>query len=163
MATGEHRKITMETSIKQICDGAFFLINFKKIIVEKCSYINAINENVETIPILTNAEATIMRFAYKSSIQIKIFDHTLNLEMPFAQFRVTTASYHCNEHSEVCQTPLVRGNEIIEEYPVTHSGLKKGNISLFMISKQNNKIIAFILLNPKDSEDFYYRIIFSES
>ena len=57
---------------------------------------------------------------------------------------------------------MIRGNEIIEEMPITHGGFEDGKINMFMISKQHGKIIAFIIANPPNTEDYYYRIMFAQ-
>jgi hypothetical protein len=55
---------------------------------------------------------------------------------------------------------MMRSNEIIEEMPITHSGLEDGKINMFMISKQQGKTIAFLIVNPRNTDDYYYRIMF---
>ena len=57
---------------------------------------------------------------------------------------------------------MVCGNEIIEEMPITHGGFEYGKINMFMISKQQGKTIAFIIVNPKDVDEYYYRIMFAQ-
>lgn len=57
---------------------------------------------------------------------------------------------------------MVRGNEIIEEMPITHGGFENGEIKMFMISKQKGKTIAFLIMNPKGIEEYYYRVMFAE-
>ena len=37
----------MELSIKQISEGGTFMADFKKIVVERCHYVNAADERVE--------------------------------------------------------------------------------------------------------------------
>ncbi len=54
----------------------------------------------------------------------------------------------------------MRGNEIIEEMPITYGGFEDGKISMFMISKQQGKTVAFLIINPKDIDKYYYRIMF---
>ena len=91
-----------------------------------------------------------------------MFDKEFGREFPFTQFRITSAFYHKDERAEVSQTSMMRGNEIIEEMPITHSGLEDGIINMFMISKQKGKVIAFLVVNPKDVDSYYYRIVFME-
>ena len=55
---------------------------------------------------------------------------------------------------------MMQGNEIIEELPITHGGFENGRINMFMISKQQGRTIAFLIVNPKNIDDYYYRIIF---
>lgn len=152
----------MELSIKQISEGGTFMANFKKVVVERCHYVNAADERTEPTSILSNAEATIMRVTNNGTIFIQVFDNDFGREFPLAQFSVTTAFYHNSGQAEVSQTSMVRGNEIIEELPVTHSGFENGKINMFMISKQHGKNIAFLILNPKVIDDYYYRVMFSE-
>ena len=135
------------------------MANFEKVVVERCHYVNAVDERVEKTSILSNATATIMRVTNNGTIFIQVFDNDFGREFPLVQFRVTSAFYHKDERAEVSQTSLMRGYEIIEELPITHSGLENGIINMFMISKQQGKTIAFLIINPKDIDDYYYRIM----
>ena len=150
----------MELSIKQISNGAPFVAEFKKIVVERCHYVNAVDERVEPTSILANAKATIMRVTNNGTIFVQVFDNDFGREFPLAQFRVNSAFYHNGEHAEVSQTSMVRGNEIIEELPVTLSELEDGKINMFMISKQQGEVVAYLILNPKGIDDYYYRVMF---
>lgn len=150
----------MEISIKQISEGCTFMADFNKIIVERCHYVNAVEERVEKTSILSNATATILRITNNGTIFIQVFDNEFGREFPLAQFRITSTFYHKDERAEVSQTSMVRGNEIIEELPITHSGFEYGKINMFMFSKQKGKTIAFIIVNPKDNDEYYYRIMF---
>lgn len=152
----------MEVSIKQISEGGTFMADFNKVIVERCHYVNAVEERVEKTLILSDATATIMRVSKNGTIFIKVFDNEFGIEAPLAQFRITTAFYHKDERAEVSQTSMVRGNEIIKELPITHTGFEYGKINMFMISKQKGKMIAFIIVNPKDIDGYYYRIMFAQ-
>lgn len=152
----------MEVSIKQISEGDTFMADFNKIIVERCHYINAVEESAEKTSILSNATATMMRVSKNGTIFVQVFDNDFGREFPLAQFRITSAFYHKDERAEVSQTAMVRGNEIIEEMPITHGGFEDGKINMFMISKQQGKTIAFIIVNPKDVDEYYYRIMFAQ-
>lgn len=152
----------MEVSIKQISDGGTFMVDFDKVIVERCHYINAVEERVEKTLILSKARATIMRVSNNGTIFIQVFDNELGQEFPLVQFRTTTAFYHKDEQAEVSQTAMIQGNEIIEELPITHGGLENGKINLFMISKQNGGAIAFLIVNPQNTDEYYYRITFAQ-
>ena len=152
----------MEVSIKQISEGGTFMANFNKVIVERCHYVNAVEERVEKTSILSNATATIMRVSKNGTIFIQVFDNDFGREFPLAQFRITSAFYHKDERAEVSQTAMVRGNEIIEEMPITHGGFEDGKINMFMISKQQGKTTAFIIVNPQDVDEYYYRIMFAQ-
>jgi len=109
---------------------------------------------------LSNATANILRVSNNGTIFIQVFDNNFGREFPFAQFRITSAFYHKDERAEVSQTSIMRGNEIIEEMPITHGGFEDGKINMFMISKQQGETIAFLIVNPKDIDDYYYRITF---
>lgn len=150
----------MEVSIKQISEGGTFMADFNKVIVERCHYVNAVEERVEKTLILSDATATIMRVSNNGTIFIQVLDNEFGIEAPLVQFITTTAFYHKDERAEVSQTSMVRGNEIIEELPITHTGFEYGKINMFMISKQQGKTIAFIIVNPKDIDEYYYRIMF---
>lgn len=152
----------MDVSIRQISEGGAFMAYFNKVIVERCHYVNAIEERVEKISILSNATANIMREFFNGSILIKVYDTFLGVHAPLAKFRITSAFYHKDERAEVSQTAMVRGNEIIEELPITYGEFEDCKISMFMISKQNGKTIAFLIVNPKDTEEYYYRIRFAQ-
>jgi len=150
----------MELSIKQISDGFPFMETFKKIVVERCHYINAVDERIESTSILSNAEALISRVVKDGTIFIKVTDNKMGKGLPFAQFRVNTTFYHKDERAEVSQTAIVRGDEITEELPISYNGLEHGKINLFMISKQQGKVVAFLILNPPSIDDYYYRVGF---
>lgn len=152
----------MEVSIKQISEGGTFMADFNKVIVERCHYVNAVEERVEKTSILSNTTAIIMRVSNNRTIFIQVFDNDSGREIPLAQFRTTSAFYHKDEQAEISQTCMVRGNEIIEEMPITHGGFEDGKINMFMISKQQGKMIAFIIVNPKDIDEYYYRIMFAQ-
>ena len=138
------------------------MADFKKVIVERCHYVNAVDERVEMTSILSKATASIFRVSNNGTVFIQVFDKEFGREFPFTQFRITSAFYHKDERAEVSQTSMMRGNEIIEEMPITHSGLEDGIINMFMISKQKGKVIAFLVVNPKDVDSYYYRIVFME-
>lgn len=147
-------------SIKQIVEGGTFMADFDKVIVERCHYVNAVEERVEKTSILSNTTADIMRVCNNGPILIKVFDNDFGIEVPLAKFRITSAFYHKDERAEISQTCMVHGNEIIEEMPITNGSFEDGTISMFMISKQQGKTVAFIIVNPKDVDEYYYRIMF---
>lgn len=138
------------------------MADFNKIIVERCHYVNTFEERTEKTSILSNASATILRVSNNGTIFVQVFDNDFHREFPLAQFRTISAFYHKDERAEVSQTSMVRGNEIIEEMPITHGGFEDGKINMFMISEQQGKTIAFIIVNPKDIDEYYYRIMFAQ-
>lgn len=150
----------MTISIKQISEGGTFLASFNKVVVERCHYVNAREERVENTTILSKATANILRVSNNGTIFIQVHDNEFGMEFPLTQFRVNSAMYHKDERAEVSQTSLLRGDEIIEERPITHPDLKGGEVNLFMISKQKEKTIAFLIVNPNDTDEYYYRIMF---
>lgn len=152
----------MILSIKQISEGGIFMADFNKITVERCHYVNAIEERVEKTSILSHATAQIMRVSINGTIFVQVFDNDFRCELPLAQFRITSAFYRKNEQVEVSQTCMMRGNEIIEEMPITHGGFEGSKINMFMISRQQGKTIACIIANPKGIDEYYYRIIFAQ-
>ena len=152
----------MEVSIKQISEGGTFMVNFNKVIVERCHYVNGVEERVEKTSILSNATANIMRIFYNGPILVKVLDNKLGIVAPLVQFKTTMAFYHKDERAEVSQTAMVRGNEIIEELPITRGEFENGKISMFMISKQQGKIVAFLIVNPNNIDEYYYRIMFAQ-
>ena len=153
----------MELSIQQISNGAPFVANFNKVVVERCYYVNARDERVEPTSILDGATATMMRAFNNGTIYVKVFDKVCRGFFPLVRFRVTSAFYNKNEYGEFSETAMIRGNEIIEEMPITKGGFEKGKINMFSISKQQGEIIAFLLINPQGIENYYYRIMFRES
>lgn len=153
----------MELSIQQISNGAPFMAYFNKVVVERCYYINARDERVEPTSILSSTTATMMRTSNHGAIYIKVFDKFLAKDFPFALFYATSAFYNKNEYGEYSETPMIRGNEIIEEKPINDKNFENGKINMFSISKQRGEIIAFLLINPQGVEDYYYRIMFRES
>lgn len=152
----------MMVSIKQISLGDAFMIDFNKVVVERCHYVNAAEERVEETSILSNATANITRLFNDGIIRIEVFDNDFRCIFPLARFRITSASYHKDEQAEISQTCMMRGDEIIEELPITHGGFEDGKINMFMISKQQGKMVAFIIVNPKDTDKYYYRIMFAQ-
>lgn len=152
----------MEESIKEISEGGAFMAFFNNVTVERCYYINAIEERVEKTSILSEATASISRLFPHGLIRIKVFDKNVGIICPLAKFKITSAFYHKDERAEVSQTARVRGNEIIEELPITLGYFENSKINLFMISKQQGKTIAFLIVNPQDTDEYYYRIMFAE-
>ena len=152
----------MEPSIKQISNGIPFMVDFKKIVVSRCHYINAVEERVESTSILSDAEAVISRVTNNGTIFIQVTNKISRKEFPLAQFRVNATYYHKDEHTEISQTAMVRGNEITEELPISYDGLEYGKINLFTISRQQGRVVAFLILNPPNVEDYYYRVMFDQ-
>lgn len=146
----------MELSIKRISDGAPFKVDFKEVVVEKCFYINAANERIEKMKFLSTANASIIRHINGGPIEICFFSHGINL--PSIVFQVPLMFYNVDEKCEGAQAHF--GIQVIR--PVAFSELEFGNVSLFFISIQNDKVVASIILNPKGVEDHYYRIMFYE-
>lgn len=135
---------------------------FNSVTVERCHYVNAVEEQVEKTSILSEATASISRLFPYGLIRIEVFDKNVGIICPLAKFKITSAFYHKDERAEVSQTSMVRGNEIIEELPITHGGFEDGKINLFMISKQQGKTIAFLIVNPQHTDEYYYRVMFAE-
>lgn len=81
----------MELSIQQISNGAPFTVDFQKMVVERCHYVNASEERVEPTTILSQATATMMRVVNNGTIFIQVFDNEFGREFPLAQFRTTSA------------------------------------------------------------------------
>lgn len=148
-------------SIKQISEGAPFMADFTKVAVQRCHYINATDERVEQMSFLDQATATILRVSDKGTIFIQLVDH--GVERPLVHFKAKTAFYNKSEHSEVSQTSMLRGDEIVEELPISFNELEHGKVNLFSISKQNGETIAFLIINPANVDDYYYRIMFREN
>ena len=84
----------MELSIKQISEGGTFMADFKKIVVERGHYVNAVDERVEETEILSNATATILRVSNNGTIFIQVFDNNFGREFPLAQFRIRGIMSH---------------------------------------------------------------------
>ena len=150
----------MELSIKQINNGGSFMADFNSIEVERCHYINAMEERVEKTSILSKAKATMFRVQNGGTIFVQIMMN--GAERVFTQFKATASFYHKDvEHDvEMSQTAIVRGDEIIEEYPIDIEGLENGKINLFSISKQKGGLIVFFIINPPKNDDYYYRVRF---
>lgn len=150
----------MELSIKKISEGAPFMVDFKNVEVERCHYVNAFDERIESTSILSKATATFLRVTTNGTIFVQITNQ--GIEQPLVQFKVTTAFYHKDEQAEASQTAIIRGNEIIEVLPVSLKELEQGKVNLFFISIQKGKAMASLILNPPSTSDYYYRILFRE-
>ena len=136
------------------------MADFNTIVVERCHYVNAMEERVEKTTILSGAKATMLRVQNGGTIFVQLMMN--GAERIFAQFKATSAFYHKDdEHNvEVSQTAIVRGNEIVEEYPIDIEGLENGKINLFSISKQQGRLFSFFIINPQNHNDYYYRVMF---
>lgn len=150
----------MGTSIKRISEGSPFTVEFKKVMVERCHYINATEERIEKMSLFSSASALMVRAFEDDTIFVQIIKD--GQEFPFVHFRVNTAFYHKDERAESSQTALVRGTEIVEEFPINIKELEHGKIGLFNISIQRGMVIAHLLLNLPDNNDYYYRLTFLE-
>ena len=150
----------MELSIKQISDGGTFMVDFNSVVVDRCHYINAVEERVEKTTILSGANATMLRVQNRGTIFVQLLMN--GSERVFAQFRTNSSFFHKDDvhNVEMASTSVIRGNEIIEEYPIDIEGLENGKINLFSISKQKGRLISFFIINPKNHDDYYYRIKF---
>ena len=150
----------METSIKQISDGGTFMVSFGTVSVERCHYINAVEERVEKTSILSDAKATMLRVQNGGTIFVQLM--MPEKERVFAQFKVRAFFYNKDDvyDVEMAQAAVVRGNEIIEEYPIDIEELENGKINLFSISKQFGRLISFFIINPRNHDDYYYRVKF---
>lgn len=91
----------MDISIKKINEGGTFMADFNNIIVERCHYVNTIEERVEKTSIFSNSTANILRISHNGTIFIQIFDPVFGREFPLAQFRITSAFYHKDDQAEV--------------------------------------------------------------
>lgn len=150
----------MELSIKQVSTGGAFMVDFNTIEVERCHYINAMEERVEKTSILSGAKATMLRVQNGGTIFVQLMMN--GAERIFAQFKASPFFYHKDDTNnvEMAQVAIVRGNEIVEEYPIDIKELECGRINLFSISKQNGRIISFFIINPQNHDDYYYRVKF---
>lgn len=146
----------MEISIKKICEGDSFIVDFNKVMVERCHYINSYDERVEELDFLSSVEASISRNIKQGAIQIQLFDKKFNIHLPSIVFLTTNLSYDKYDQEERAQTSF----GIQEINPVMFSELEYGKISLFLISKLEGEVVAFLILNPKNVDDYYYRLTF---
>ena len=150
----------MELSIKQVSTGGAFMVDFNTIVVERCHYINAMEERVEKTNILTGAKASMLRVQNGGTIFVQLMMN--GNERIFSQFKANSFFYHKDDTRdiEMAQAAIVRGNEIIEEHPIDIEELECGRINLFSISKQKGRIISFLIINPQKHDDYYYRVKF---
>ena len=148
-------KKEVKISIKEISNGGTFMVDFNRIIVEKMYYTGTL----EKMSFFSNATATILRVSNNGTIFVQLMDS--GVEYPLAQIVINGGTfYHKDERCEVAQTTVVRGNEIIEELPISIKELGYGKINLFSITKQERGVVSFMIINPQNIDNYYYRITF---
>lgn len=153
----------MENSIKDIINGIHTFITFEKVVVEKCTYINRDEEKIEILPTFNQATATLG--CGGGHYHFDVLDRKFSLLVPFAIFNVNAQFFYRQESfGEMAHINLSRGNEIqmsrplVAPYPINDNC----KITLFGISRQHGKLIAFLLLTPDSNDDYYFRVKFEE-
>lgn len=150
----------MEKSVKNILNGESSFIDFNKVIVEKCTYINNEEEKTEVLPIWDLSTSSLIRSG--NYFQLTIIDNLCNVRVPFAEFNVLSQfTYKQETWGEIA---LVNGNKIQMSGPLFTPSMIDNDckITYFSISRQHEKLIVFILLTPNSNDDYYYRVRFEE-
>ena len=151
----------MDISIQQIGNGASFSVEFKKLVVQKCTYLGSIvNQKVENMDFMSGVTATIGRFLPEGPINISLYDKDFGIFLPSITFQVSNLFYSNSEGVESVQAAyhLIKGAR-----PVGFAEVEFGKVTLFFFSKQKGQFLASIVLNPDGVDDHYYRIIFYEN
>ena len=141
-------------SISAIAQGFTFNLKFSKIMVQKQPY----NGQTENINVDSTAFAQIVR---KESNGITTIDISNIGELKAKNIIQENPSFTPQfEYSSDNNGNEFASAEVGNSWANVMSG--KEYISLFQITKQNGKLVAFIINNLPNVEDYYYLIIFSE-
>ena len=142
----------MEISIQEISRGDSFVIFLDEAVIDKCYYVNSQEERVEQIFKL----GSVMMQGANYSIHISAYNPLLNLNASLARFTVRQFDYRTQGTVE-----MVISNYGIEmESPVTLGLLENSKVNYFSIVKDGNKLYSYLILNPPQHDDYYYRIMF---
>lgn len=141
-------------SISAIAQGFTFNLKFSKIMVQKQPY----NGQAEIISVDPSASARIIR---KESNGITTIDISNIRELKAKNIIQENPSFNPQfSYSSDNSGNEFASAEVGNSWENTMSG--KEYISLFQITKQKGKLVAFIINNLPNVEDYYYLIIFSE-
>ena len=89
----------MDYSLENIGKGKGFFLDFDKVWIDKCFYINRNEEKVEKVNVLTNsAKTTIVRFMDNDFIKVDL--HQFGLVVEIASFDVSKFTYFKNDKSK---------------------------------------------------------------
>lgn len=143
-----------KVSISAIAQGSTFNLRFSSVNVIKQFY-NGLSEKIEVSP---NAFANIIR---KQSNGMTSFDISNIAELREKNILLSnpsiTPSFSYNSDEDGSEFASA---EINNTFAAINSG--KEYVSLFQITRQKGKVIAFIINNLPNEGDFYYLIIFQE-
>lgn len=147
----------MDYSLENIGKGKGFFLDFDKVWIDKCFYINRNEEKVEKVDVLTNsAKTTIVRFMDNDFIKVDL--HQFGLVVEIASFDVSRFTYYKSDKIELVQADNSYGGGLSGLTPARIPQMEFGKISMFQMSKQQNQLVAFLITNPDGVNDYYYRI-----
>ena len=147
-------KLNNNISVRDVAAGNPFNIKFTSIQVVKQPY----NGQSENMDISTSVITTVSRSTIDGMVKFDIGSIEELSKNEILQLNpLLNPSFYYNEDE--------KGNEFATaEVGNTITATRSGNeyISLFQVTRQNGKLIAFIINNLPNEEDFYYLIIFKE-
>lgn len=153
--TGNRKK--MDISIQRICHGEGFTAFFDEAVIEKCYYVNSQEERVEIIHRLESIIIQCGLFGY-NTIHISGYDPLCNCNVPLIRFKVPNFNYSKQLSAEIATAV----NNIQEVLPVSLGILIDSKVNYFSILKDGEKLQSYLILNPPNCDDYYFRIIFKE-
>ena len=142
----------MDVSIKEICQGGAFVIFMDEAVIEKCVYINSQEEHVEQVFKLES----VMMQGGSNSVHIFAYNPVCRLNAPLAKFTVRGFNFQIQRTAEIAIADY--GIEMIS--PVTLGVLENSKVNYFSIIKDGSKLYSYLILNPPQNDDYYYRIMF---
>lgn len=147
-------KFNNNVSVSAIAQGFTFNLKFPKIMVQKQPY----NGQTENISVDSTAYAHIVRKESNGVTTIEISNiNELKAKGIIQSNPSFTPDFSYSSDSEGNEFASA---EVGNSWENQMSG--KEYVSLFQITRQNGKLVAFIINNLPNVEDYYYLIIFSE-
>lgn len=154
VATTVRNGLESVTHVKPISQGAAFQLSFNKVRVLKQNYDRTSSEVALTTPI----KANVSRSTQGGNIQITFSDLSELRRKGLLQNNLTLSpqfSYNAEANGDEFASA-----EINNSFAAMSSS--KEYISLFQITKQNGKIVSFLINNLPGDQDFYYLIVLQD-
>ncbi|HEY5524319.1 MAG TPA: hypothetical protein VIK26_03165 [Clostridium sp.] len=143
----------MSNSIKDIFDGKDFCLKFKKTTVTKCYYNGQPEQNILTLNFENGDD-----YSELSKYEIRKTHNQALLWITFNKVNLLKNNGIIDYHRNINPYWDYKSDQN-DEYITTQF---EAEISLVQISKQHDTIIAFLIINPENETNFYFRLMFSE-
>ncbi len=152
--SGDKFPYNNNVSVSAVAQGFTFNLKFSNIQVVKQPY----NGDAQNIEVSSSAYAHIIR---KETNDIVTFDISNIAELRDKGILQSNPSFNPSfAYNADGQGNEFASAEVGNSYAAMFSG--KEYVSLFQITRQKGKLVAFIINNLPNEDDFYYLIIFSE-